>query len=312
MTTLNDYLQEVQRFVREVRQELLNPDDLRMYINAGRREVAMRAQCIRRLTPSSGSLMAITVTNPGSGYSANSTVVTISAPDFPSGQLPNPQGRQATALAIVQGGAIAAIYVQDGGSGYFQPTVTITDGAGVGATAVVTQMSYINALAAGQEQYNFADIDVSMFPGVDSIFAVKSVSIIYANYRYTLPMYSFSVYQALIRQYPYQYQWVPAFSSQYGQGTDGSLFMYPLPSQVYQYEMDCFCLPSDLIDNQSVEAIPAPWTQAVKYYATSHAFLELQNFNAAEYYSKKFDDVMPRYRSYATPSRAINPYGGRY
>jgi hypothetical protein len=135
------------------------------------------------------------------------------------------------------------------------------------------------------------------------------VSLIYSNYRYSLPMYAFSVYQSMIRQYPFQYQYVPTFCSQFGQGADGSLYMYPLPSQTYQVEYDCFCTPQDLIDNNSVDVIPNPWTDAVSYFAASLAFEEIQNLNYAKYYFDKFDAMLQRYSNYARPGRVVNPYG---
>lgn len=308
MATLFDYLQQVQRFTREAKQDFLRPADLLSYINRARREVAMRAQCIRRLTPISGSIMSATVTTPGSGYVT--PVVTISAPDFPSGQAPFPNGNQATAVATTSAGEINSVQIVYGGSGYFQPEVTITDssGSGSGATAAL-QLSPINIIVQAQEVYPFSGINVSMFPGVQSVYMIKSVSMIYADYRYSLPMYAFSVYQAMIRQYPFQYQYVPTFCSQYGQGAGGSFYVYPLPSQTYQIEYDCFCLPQDLIDNQSVEAIPDPWCDAVPYFAASLAFEELQNLNYAKYYMDKFDMMTLRYSNYARPGRMVNPYG---
>src|SRR5256885_1390929 len=101
MATLFNYLKQTQRFLREGKQDFLNPDDLIDYVNRARREVAGRAQCIRRLTPISGSCISASVVAAGSGYSS-SPIVTISPPDFPSGQLPHASGSQATALAIVQ------------------------------------------------------------------------------------------------------------------------------------------------------------------------------------------------------------------
>lgn len=304
--TLNTYMQEVQKFLRDTRQDLLDPGDIIDNINTARREVAMRAQCIRRLTPISGSLISATVTNGGSGYSA--PVVAISAPDFPSGTAPSPNGAQATALAIVQAGTITGIDIQFGGYGYFQPQLTITDPTGSGAAATVS-LSFINQLNETQECYPFSAIDLSMFPGCESVYMIKSASIIYSNYRYSLPMYSFSVYQARIRQYSSLYQWVPTFASQYGQGTSGSLYMYPIPSQQYQLELDCFCMPSDLVTDLSVEAIPQPWTDAVKFYASHLCYLQIQNANYAMMYQKLFNEFVTRYGSYARPGRATNLNG---
>lgn len=304
---LNQYMMQTQNFLREAKQEFINPDDLRRYINRGRREIAMRAQCIRRLTPISGSIVSWSVTNAGSGYSTSPTL-TITAPDFPSGAGPFPNGSQATAGAIVLGGSIAAIDSTYGGYGYYQPQMTITDATGTGATAVPV-MSFINQVSQGQEVYPFSAANLSVFPGVDSIYMIKSVSILFSSFRYSLSCYPFSTYQALIRQWSQQWQYVPAACAQYGQGAGGSFYMYPIPSQAYQMEWDCFCLPSDLLNDQSEEAIPAPWTDAVPYFATHLGYLELQNFNAAKFYLDLFDKFVQRYSDYARPGRITNPYG---
>lgn len=302
------YLEDTQRFLREGKQDFIDPGDLISWINRARREVAMRAECIRRLTPISGAVVSATVTAAGSGYSNNPTV-TITKPDFPSGQLPFPNGAQATALAIVQGGQIVAIDISYGGSGYFQPTVTITDTTGTGATATLS-MSYINQLNLGQEAYAFSDVDLSQFPGVEAIYMIKSVSLIFSNYRYSLACYDFSTYQARIRNYvASQYQYVPAVCAQYGQGVGGSFYMYPPPSQAYQLEFDALCLPSDLATDQDVEAIPAPWTDAIAYLAASFGYMQLQNLNYAKYYQQQFDEFVSRYSRYARPGRATNKYG---
>lgn len=309
IVTAHDYLKQVQRLIREQKQEFENPEDLLAYINIARREVAGRTQCIRRLTPISGQITSINLTAGGSGYV--SPVVSITTPDFPSGRQPNPAGLQATASTIMSAGVITSVIVTEGGDGYFQPEITITDetGPGTGATAeaILTPM---NLLLLGQEVYPFEDIYLGAWPGVDSVYMIKSASVIYTNYRYSLPMYAFSVYQAQIRQYPFQYTYVPSFCSQYGQGAGGSFYAYPLPSQTYQWEFDCFCLPQDMrLDNSIPEAIPQPWTDAVPYMAVQLAFQELQNLNAAGYYEKQFDKRTLGYSQQARPGRMTNPYG---
>ena len=306
MSTLNDYLAQTQRFLRDARQDLLNPIDLISYINRSRREVAMRGQCLRVVTPISGAVVSASVTSAGSGYAAGATV-TITAPDFPSGLPPYPSGDQATALPIVQNGTIAAVNISYGGSGYFQPAASVI-GAGSGATVTLTT-STVNALTQGQDRYQFSTISLDQFPGVESVYLIHGLSIIYSNYRYSLAVYDFSTFQARIRNYPMQYQWVPAFATQFGQGTEGSFYVYPIPSQTYQYECDCFCLPQDLLTNLSEEALPQPWTEAVPYFAAHLAYNEIQNFNAARYYLELFDTMMLRYGGYARPGRAVNPYG---
>jgi hypothetical protein len=301
------YMKDVQRLLREQKQAFLNPQDLIAYINRARREIAMRSQSIRVLTPISGSITGWTVTAGGSGYSDNPTL-TITTPDFPSGVLPYPNGAQATAQAIVQSGVITTIDSTYGGAGYFQPQMTITDTTGTGATATPS-LTYINELNQGQEVYPFSGVDLSLNPGCMSVYYVRSISILYNNYRYSLPVYSFSIYQAMIRQYPFQYQYVPTFASQFGQGVSGSFYVYPLPSQSYQYELDCQCLPIDLIDDLSVEALPQPWQDSVAFYACHLAMTELQNYNAATYFLTLYEKFAQRFSNYARVGRVTNPYG---
>jgi hypothetical protein len=309
MATLFEYLAQTQRFLREQKQGFVNPDDLVSYINRARREVALRTQCIRVLTPSSAQVLSATVTAQGSDYA--NPVVTITDPDFPSGVSPYPNGLQATAAAQLLGGAINAIDITNGGSGYFQPIATIRDtspGVGSGATADLV-VGPINLLNEGQEVYKFSDIDLSGNPGCKSVFYVRSVAIIYANYRYVIPIYAFSEYQAKIRQYPFQYQYVPSFGSFFGQGVGGSLYVYPLPSQTYQMEWDCLCLPSDIETNQDAEAIVDPWTDAVPYFSAHLAMLELQQYNAARMYLDLYEKFALSYSNYTRVGRTVNPYG---
>lgn len=306
---LFNYAEDVQRFLRDSRQQDIDLADIYKHVNTARREVAMRAQCIRRLTPISGQVVTASVTSAGHGYTNPS--VTISGPDFPSGQGNFPNGSQATALPILQGGSISSVDIQYGGDGYFQPSATITDvgGVGTGAAATLTT-SPINTLTQGKEKYDFADIDVSMFPGVAQVYWINSVAIIYANWRYSPEYCSFSKYQALVRTFtPNTYQFYPSYYTQYGRGTDGSFFFYPVPALTIQAEYDCLCLPSDLLTDDSEETIPNPWRDAVKYMAAHFCYLDLQNFNKAREYLGLFDQYMTRYGAYAQPGQRQNQYG---
>jgi hypothetical protein len=308
MTTLNDYMKDAQRLLREQRQDLLTPENLRVYINRARRDIVGRSQCVRIITPISGSITGTSLILSGSGYPGGGATVGITSPDFPSGAAPLPNGAQATATVTVSGGTISGIGITYGGSGYFQPTGSIVASSGAGAS-VTFQVAGINVLNQGQEVYPFPTIDTSANPGAGPVYMIKSISIIYSNYRYSLPVYSFSTYQAQIRQYPFQYQYVPTFASQFGQGTSGSFYVYPLPSQTYQYELDCFCMPLDLNTDTDVEIIPSPWTDAVPYMTCAYGMMALQNYNTAGFYKGWYDEMVQRYSNYARPGRTVNPYG---
>lgn len=303
---LFEYMKQVQRLIHDSKMQLVDPQDLIYYINLAREEVAMRSQCLRLLTPISGSIIGATVTAEGSGYT--NPTATITPPDFPNGQAPYPAGLQAIATVQQVAGKIVNIDVPNGGSGYFMPVLTINDPTGSGAAGTLN-LSLFNQTQGSQEVYPFSGVDLTPFPGYGSIIGIRSVSIIYSNYRYSLPMYPFTVYQAFIRQFPYQYSYVPTMCSILGQGAAGTLYTYPLPSQQYQMEWDSICLPAPLEDDGSPEAIPLPWTRAVQHYAAKYAFEELQNFNSARYHEEMFNRMLPRYRGAVDPGRNPNPYG---
>jgi hypothetical protein len=304
---LFDYMKRTQRLIRDTRQAEVDPGDLIDYINDARREVAMRSQAIRRLPLISGSIASVQIVQAGSGYSNPSLV--ISAPDSPSGALPYPAGAQATGTVTQYLGTLSSAGIAFGGSGYFQPVVTVTDPTGSGAV-LAPVMTPMNLAMPSQEVYPFANVDLTPFPGVASVYTVRSVAILFTQYRYTLAIYDFSTYQAKLRQYSGgAYLYTPCWGAQFGRGVDGSFYIYPPPSQPYQMEWDCSCLPQDLIDNQSVECLPDPWTDAVPYWAARQAFLEMQNPNAARGMTDMFDDRMHRFGAYVDKGRMINPYG---
>ena len=303
---LNEYLKALQGFLRDRAQRNLSPEDLIAYINRSRREIALRTQCVRILTPIAGQIESIAVVAQGDEYTA--PVVTITPPDAPSGALPNPGGAQATAVAMLAGEMIGGVSMAFGGDGYFQPVATITDPTGSGAVLRPT-VTPISATQGNQEVYEFSKIPLKQFAGVGAVFWVQSISIIYSNYRYSLPCYPFSVYQSHIRQFPNQYSYVPVLAGQYGQGSNGSLYLYPIASQKYQLELDCFCLPAPLSTDRDLEAIAEPWTDAVPIGAAVYAMEELQSYNNAKYWQEKFDSYVHRYSAYARPGRTINPYG---
>lgn len=308
MPSLFDYMKQVQRLMRDGNQTEFNPADLIEYINRARRQVAIQTQCIRVIPPIAGQVETITVTAGGTGYSSSPTV-TVSAPDSPRGAILYPTGAQATAVATVVSGIITDIQVTFGGDGYFQPTVTITDSTGTGATATAATTP-INITVLGQEIYNFSDLPLQNFPGVKEVLNVRTISVLFANWRYTCLRYPFAMYQAYIRRYPLNYQYVPEVVAQVGQGTSGSIYAYPLANAPYQWEFDCICLPIDLQTNDDVEAIPNPWTDAVPFLACYYAMLELGNLNGARFYKQEFDDFVARYSAGARPGGvAVNPYG---
>src|SRR5215469_11125225 len=120
MTTLFDHLKMAQQFIGDENQQRINPENLKQWVNRGRRKIASQCQCIRVKSSISGQILSWTVNTGGKNYSTNPVCV-ITPPDFPSSQPPFPNGDQATAFAVVENGTIMSIQNTYGGHGYFKP-----------------------------------------------------------------------------------------------------------------------------------------------------------------------------------------------
>lgn len=66
---------------------------------------------------------------------------------------------------------------------------------------------------------------------------------------------------------------LPSNWSQFGDGSSGQIYFWPTPTLNLTLTLDVACFPIDLVDDSTIEAIPYPYQQAVKYYAAYLAFL---------------------------------------
>jgi hypothetical protein len=322
---LNQYMQDVQRYLKDERQERYNPYDLVRYINEARQTISRRGQCIRVLPLSGGTIIALTIVNQGNGQYV-SPQISISAPESPG-------GIQATATISVSGisfsgsgpitfsgsGPISfetlAVMLTNGGTGYLNPIITVTDAGGSGSGAVVTAtLSSSNATVVGQEVYNFSALTPALratAQGVDSVHAVISIAASWGSWKPLLRYMDWSGFQAYLRSANIGQTNYPEVWSQYGQGQGGSVFVWPIPSVVTPWDWDCLCVPFNLQSDADFEAIPYPWTSAVSFYATYLALLgeaRGDRRDDARFFYAEFDRRMREARADTTPPRVPDIY----
>ncbi len=307
--TLISYRQDVQRLCGDVKNELFNPFDLDIYINEARRQVAAESQCVRRITPSASGVDTVTPTAVGAGYTV--ATVSVGPPDVP--------GIQAVVTANIVAGAITSYTVVTEGTGYMFPPALVVSGDGTGATAVAVLL-YTSQFVAEQEKFDFSSVPVStIFPGCLDILAVLSISVIWSNVKYVGNRVSFSKFQALVASYTSgKFLYTPFWFAQYGQGTDGSFYLYPQPDQVYPAQLDCIMLPDDL-DPEGVvpEVIPRPFSNAVPYFASWAALQSLADPARIPLADRYWNPVnggiagafMRRARAFSQPSVVSSWYG---
>ena len=97
----------------------------------------------------------------------------------------------------------------------------------------------------------------------------------------------------------------PTIWTQYGQGISGTLYFSATPDAVYNLSIDTACLPIELVDNTTVEAIPYPWSDAVPFFAAYYAYMSAQRQQDAEQMFKRYEEFTARARMMSTPD--INP-----
>jgi len=273
------------------------------YINTARNQIAAESQCVRYLATSAptsyasftaniagGIVTSVTVVSGGSGYVASPTI-TVTSSSYSTA---------ATFMAVVSGGTVTSVTVVSGGTGYTVAPTLAAVGGGNEAGMVTVQ---------GQEVYPFSLITFANVAGYSQVLAVKGVSIIWGNLRYTVQRKSFSMYQAQIRTWSNSYQDIPAIGCQYGQGVSGSFYLYPVANTGYTMEWDCICLPIALVTDATVEVIPYPWTDAVPFFASYLALSGTNRLADADRMWREYDKFVKRARAFSQPMVTVSPYG---
>ena len=289
---LNSYITDTQDLLHDPNATYYTTASLTRYINRARGRIASKGQCVRQLL-SGGTITSITGAPSGSGYAGTATV-TISG-----------SGQQATATATIGGGQIATVTLVNGGWGYITGSTTTVTAAGSGGGTNATLTAVIdNSLTTvpGQEVYQFSTANVlaALTPGVKSVLGVISVACAWGANAAMKPILQptiWSEFQAYYRAYNNGMQNYPTIWSQYGQGVNGSIYVWPYPSQYSQMDWDCYCMPVDLADDTTPEAIPYPWTEAVKYYAANLAYRDAQRFDDSKQMLAEYEQTMKEARS---------------
>src|SRR5215472_11839686 len=307
------YQQETQRLLHDPNAQAYSLADLTVYINIARNQIAIEGECVRALL-SGGTITSLAITNGGSGYTAPATV-TFTGP-----------GAQAFATAQVSGGAINAVTLQSGGWAWIPAsatTITVSDGAGTGAILTPTidnsattvtglevlQFSTLSALLAAWNTAPNPPQQGATF-GASQVIKVFSVACNQAGtYKPMLTQKTWSEFQAYLRIYSNTQQNYPLYWSQFGQGVNGSLYLFPWPAQPLQLDVDVCCTVINLVNDTTVEAIPYPWTDAVPYYAAYLAYENSSRKEDADRMFKMYSMYMKRGRAFSETPFMPDYYG---
>lgn len=153
------------------------------------------------------------------------------------------------------------------------------------------------ALTYGTQSYAFSSVAVPT--GVAGVFNVRGVTVNLASGQRWLAPRPFPYFQLYYLNNPVPQLGLPTVYSQFGQGESGTLYLNPAPDYGYTANVDAVCVPAALVDDTTVEVIPAPFTEAVPYYAAYLAFLSSQRAADA-------DRMWREYQKFASRGRQIS------
>lgn len=302
---LATYLTNTRDLLHDANGNFYTDAALTRWINRARRQVAKIGECVRILPPSTASVASVMITSGGSGYTTGT--VTIAGPDANG-----PNYVTATAAPTFAGGLLTGVAVNIAGSGYVAtPTVTIT-GNGTGATATAVLTPHISTVVA-QEVYNIADVAAviqTLYPGAGDILGIQGVSISWGAQKPTLNRTDFSSMQAMLRSWQGGMQGPPAVWAQLGQGSTGSIYLWPIPTQVSRMDWDCYCSVIDLVGTSVPDLIPEPWSEPVQYYAGMLAYQYAQRPDDARTMQSEYMRTMGEARAAVSTPMVPSFYNG--
>jgi hypothetical protein len=160
------------------------------------------------------------------------------------------------------------------------------------------------ALVDGTRSYAFSSINIGVAAttGAQRPFKVNQISVNVGTGQFWLtsrPWPWFKTY-FLGQVVPDEEQ--PTDWAQFAQGVAGTIFFYPLPDTSYTANLDCVCDPIDLTDDNTVEAIPYPFTDAVSFLAAYYAYMSVQRQSDANTMMERYEQKRGLARRGSTPS----------
>ena len=306
MPTQSQYVQQTQFLLHDPNAQAYSLASVQQAVNIARSQVAGEGECVRILL-SGGVITNLTLNSGGSGYTDGVGTVTFTG-----------SGNQAFATAVISGGIVTSVTLTRGGWGWLTaPTVAITDSAGVDGGAVVTATVDNSASTVPtQEMVQFSALDVlaATTSGVQSVIGVNSIACQWGSgsvYKPMLRWRPWAWFQANCRVYSVSAMNFPSYWSQFGQGINGSFYLFPIPAQVLSLDIDAICLPVPLADDTTPDAIPYPWSDAVPYFAAYQCYMNSSRASDAARMFSTNPQALGQYQIFMARARKMSDGSSR-
>ena len=137
---------------------------------------------------------------------------------------------------------------------------------------------------------------------------VLNINLYWGNTRIPLRYLPWTQFNAELRFWQ-NYIGRPIAFTMYGPQT---IYISPVPDQVYTMELDTVILPADLVNGSDVDAIPVPWTTPVAYYACYTAKFKEQSYGEAEIFKDQYKQQALSVLNTTFTRRMPDPYSTPY
>lgn len=154
----------------------------------------------------------------------------------------------------------------------------------------------------GQETVSFS----SIAPANQNVIDVLNVNLYFGNTRYALSYLAWTQFNARMRFWQ-NFTQRPTVFSVYGQNT---IYLGPVPDQVYPMEADAVVSPNPLVNLTDTETIADQYTTPVKFYAAHLAKMYEQSYNDAEMFLQRYMREVQYVLKSSFTRRILTPYEG--
>jgi len=290
--SLSFYLTDTIALLNDQNYSFTSKFQLTRWVNEARRNCAKRTGCVRRLITGQSAF----------GASAQPGFFLPGAAQ--PGALPN-AFPQAANYGQKGGDFNANNFSSDFNIGNLNNPNSITG-------AVLNTMQTIPGVERYPYQGFFTPALKAQYAGVDQIYDSIACAVNWGGtVRPQLDWMAWDELQAYCRAYSVLNTSYPSVWSVFNDGPTGEIWLFPIPSQAGEIELDVSARPSALNSDDDYDAIPEGFQEAIKFKAASLAFMSSARYAQAQVMEDLFADTLGIARV-SVDSGKSNTYYPRY
>lgn len=266
---LSDYINDTQQLLNDTLGTFTSQTQLIRWINEARSQCAKRTGCIRRLVTGQSAFGASTQPGffiPGAAQ---------------PGMMPN---------SFAQAGSASS-----GGSD-FNPDFKADFGPrGSTSTGSIGAVQGILQVIPGVERYPyegfFNPVLQSQHAGCDKVIDTIACSVNWGGtIRPSLDWLPWDDFQAYMRSYAVLNMSYPSVWSCDNDGPMGAIWLFPVPTQPGEIELDCYVTPKNLYANSDFDAIPEGFRESIKFGAAALVYMATKRYSDAQIMMQQFSE----------------------